>query len=818
MEAASMEIQITTNAGVHELPSGAGPSVEPAAVRTTGRAAPVLAFALLCVIFAAPLVDAQSATDPPVGGEAIADAPTWDAAAPWRACETALPWFHASELPDFEPLLTELVGQGRLEPFSREWIAAAQAEAPPFDDVLAAAAEARKLVLWYVPALEGQHMILTHLLDRYMLTGPLSHPALIGVVGEAYIPLKLPAGGELARRFGLHAPDVLEPALLVLSPEGEVLHQMDRIATFDGELVAAWLAAIARDQREFLGWPEGLVQGAEVDDPGQALSDASRWLDAGQPDLARASLSEIPDGASRAHLAWRDLLAARVAFLERDAEATLRLADVAMMRSHRVRDLTGSAPSVVRGVALLRSGRLQEAEWTLRGAQRADEAARSKPSLPSIDVGFVDFDRRHGPLAAEAGFHLGYALMHQGREDEAVAVWRGVVSAYPDSLHAARASAACELGSDGYRGESARARGLVDPRWLPDAAYAPQRDSRRGRDVDDAEELARWGLSFLALTQRQDGAWNGPRWGGDGTGRIQPREERGTFHNIDTAIAAVAASALHQWRHLLPGAAAARDRAEAFLLRDDLVQRGATTAWAYADALRLEHFAQRLPELHGDQAARVREAMARWIEELLLQQEELDGPFAHYVYTSTFVTARVLLSLERARDAGLAVDPTVFERAADVLAAARDPQSGLFGYLLDHPTVGRNLAGASARQPLCVLALRAAGREHDDALPTAVATFLEGYERSTERARLANFHIPSLGQTAGYFFFHDLYPATLAAREVPGEEGVALRRSLLEAVCALPEADGGFLDSGFSYGKAYGTAMALLCLDVLTLR
>jgi tetratricopeptide (TPR) repeat protein len=811
MGTAVMEILSTTHPGVHGPRHEPDRRATPVAGRTTPRTARRLAAALLCLSCLVMPASAQSGT-----GEAT-----------WRACDDALPWLHASKVPDMEPLLMELVSTGGLDAFSREWIGAALEQGQPtLDEAIAWAGQGDKLVLWYVPALEGQHMILTHLLDRYMMTGPLSHPAVIGVVESWYMPVKLPAGGELARRYGLTAPDVLEPALLVLGPSGEVLHRMDRIATFDGELVAAWLAEIARRHEDALTPPAGLTM-VQAGSPMAPLQRGAVWLAAGRPDRARDALEDAPDDGPPQLAMVRELMLARCAFQERDGEAVHQL--LGRLRRDAPAEMLPSV-ELLRGLTLLRQGRLPEAEDALRRARDGDDAlgflgdppggsrAAGRPGGPRPSRTRNDPFQRFGVTASEAGFQLGYALMHQGREDDAVAAWRQVQADHPDTLYAARAAAASELGSDGYRGESARARGLVDPRWLPDAAYEPGRDSRRGRDVDDAEEIARWGLSFLLLTQRQDGAWNGPRWGGDGSGRIQPSAERGTFHNIDTAIAAVAASALHRWRHLVPAAAAARDRAEAFLLRDDLVQRGVTTAWAYADALRLEHFAQRLPELTGDQEARVREAMARWIEELLLQQEELDGPFAHYVYTSTFATARVMLALERARDAGFEVDPAVFARAADVLAAARDPQSGLFGYLLEHPAVGRSLAGASARQPLCVLALRAAGREADDALPGAVATFLEGYEQSTERARLANFHIPSLGQTAGYFFFHDLYPATLAAREVPGDEGVALRRSLLEAVCALPEADGAFVDSGFSYGKAYGTAMALLCLDVLALR
>ena len=42
-----------------------------------------------------------------------------------------------------------------------------------------------------------------------------------------------------------------------------------------------------------------------------------------------------------------------------------------------------------------------------------------------------------------------------------------------------------------------------------------------------------------------------------------------------------------------------------------------------------------------------------------------------------------------------------------------------------------------------------------------------------------------------------------------------LAARLRERLLSLPDVDGTFLDSGFSYGKSYSTAAALLALDAL---
>ena len=176
------------------------------------------------------------------------------------------------------------------------------------------------------------------------------------------------------------------------------------------------------------------------------------------------------------------------------------------------------------------------------------------------------------------------------------------------------------------------------------------------------------------------------------------------------------------------------------------------------------------------------------------------------------MTAAVTYCLHDARAGGAAVPDVVFDRSAWVLESARDPDSGLFGYLLDNPAVTRDRLGAANRQPLCVWVLTLCGRADRDELAPAVERFLEAYEDSAALARQSNFHIPSLSHTAGYYFFHNFYPACRAARASGREE---LRLALLEKLVALPEIDGSFIDSGFSYGKSYGTAMALLSLRLI---
>ena len=205
--------------------------------------------------------------------------------------------------------------------------------------------------------------------------------------------------------------------------------------------------------------------------------------------------------------------------------------------------------------------------------------------------------------------------------------------------------------------------------------------------------------------------------------------------------------------------------------------------------------------------------MESWVQQLVAQQVKNNGPFSHYTYTSTFVTATATYCLHRARSVGIDVPNSVFETSANVLESCRGPQ-GFYGYLVDHPHVGRSGKGAAGRQPLCEWTLLLCGKSTPEKVSRALDVFFENYESSIELARKANFHIPALDNTAGYYFFHNFYPACEAAA-ASGRSKRKHEKRLLQLLCRLPEVDGTFMDAGFSYGKSYSTAMALLSLKVV---
>ncbi|HEX6886037.1 MAG TPA: hypothetical protein VF530_21865 [Planctomycetota bacterium] len=719
-------------------------------------------------------------------------------AATWRECAAAIPWEHAIELENGEARLGELAMAGRLGAWSEEWVRAALEAAPSLEELLERAAERGQPLLWYVPHAAGQQVILPHFLDRYFELGVLSDPDVATLLARRFVAIKRPAGGEVARDLGLVAPDFVEPGLLVFAPGGALLCQVDRLHTFQPEWVAQWLrdalaelGEAARPSAEFLRARAALEQ--SPGDRRAALAFAEEALANGELEAGREALRSLAENARGAQ-GW--LLLARLARARRDGPEAFD----ALRRARALgleRDLAGEADAL-EGLVQLALG----------------HDALAEPLLARAAAGAT-------ALAHEAQWALG-ALQHLSARDEAArATWRALAQRAPDSLFAARADACARTASDGLQGESPLVRAMQDVRWLAPEVYALP-STHWERSVDERADVLARALDFLLRQQRADGSWRGTRWGGDGGDDppAPPPEGEldlgglGVLWNIHTAITAQAAAAVHAWRALRPAECErALARAERFLLADEHVQRENAVLWVYPDALRVLHFARRFPD-PATRPPEVTHALEEWIAHLVDHQDTTGGPFLHYTYASSFVTACVLLCLAPARDAGLPVPERVFERGADVLERTRDGADGFFGYLVDAPGLNRTVKGAAARQALCEWALFLSGRRDESHVARAIEVYLEHYTVAAELGRHTNFHVPALDAQAGYFFFHDLFATCLATRDA-GPARDELRRRLEAKLCALPEIDGSFVDSAFSYGKAYGTAMALLSFDAL---
>ena len=226
--------------------------------------------------------------------------------------------------------------------------------------------------------------------------------------------------------------------------------------------------------------------------------------------------------------------------------------------------------------------------------------------------------------------------------------------------------------------------------------------------------------------------------------------------------------------------------------------------------------------------SRVRAACAALVEKLSLYQA-LDGGWGYLSlagiktarpsWTSmSFTTATIVVALERARGAGLAVPQGMLDKAGAAIERCRTP-SGFFTYgeYWNRAPVAliNRAAGAACRTPACLLALALAGRGLGE---KASASALENLLVRQARFQVLGLRRPipheSWYAISGYFYLYGhAYAAGLLEQESP-----LLRRrfasELARGVLVCRQPDGSFWDYPlYSYHKPYGTAFALIALS-----
>lgn len=172
-------------------------------------------------------------------------------------------------------------------------------------------------------------------------------------------------------------------------------------------------------------------------------------------------------------------------------------------------------------------------------------------------------------------------------------------------------------------------------------------------------------------------------------------------------------------------------------------------------------------------------------------------------------TAQALDSLLRARAAGHAVDIGALERGRDALLAMRVAPAQ-FTYTWPEPQCFEALDANIARAPLAEAVLRRFEANEPQDLALALSTFEAGLGHLRAPGKLTDSWLPPHGLSA-YFRAYAWHHAARAAEVQGGSASQKLRKRIREAILAACEPDGSWLDS-FTFGKAHGTAAALLAL------
>jgi tetratricopeptide (TPR) repeat protein len=646
------------------------------------------------------------------------------------------------------------------------------------DQALTWAQQEQRLVLWYVPRIEGPHMYRSALLDGYMREVYWSDPAIAALVNEMFVPVRMKSTRNvLGERFGITALEYVEPAIVLLKPNGEVHRVLDRIRTFNPDWLRDWLLQALRSAPDLNHLP------ANIDEHPSAR--LGRIFDCGHYDLLRRMCeNDVKVGAAGVRV-MSELYLGAVATFERDAaaaEAHFANAAAAADGSRETTEALKILPAA-RCHLRLRQGRHAEAIEDLRAASR----------VLSQD----------GKLAGQAEYLEGFCLLELKRSDEAIAIWKELCSKHPESVWAARAALALLPSTDTTPASAAR-HGYLSFEWQPAETYGGASRNTHGR-LGGTNGLERAQLAVRWLLDHQDpsGGWRDSRYAYWESPKILP--------NVWMAVTALSAAALLEWRGL---ASAEIDRAlaeaEGYILDDTLVA-GGTNEQCYAEAYRLLFLAKRLGTMGGgkDRVPLVKKMNA--IVERLEKLQAEHGAFAHE-YANPFTTAAVMQCLAMARKAGALVPDSLMQKGARALLAVRDAQSGTFAYAnaadAQAPVPPTDSKDAMARMPVCESALLLAQRGDPKALDAALENWWSQLERF-DKIRTCDFH--SDGQLGGFFFWHAFYHTSEATKQLDERGRSHAAGRFLDHLLRIQEMDGTFIDS-HELGKSYGTAMGLLSL------
>ena len=139
------------------------------------------------------------------------------------------------------------------------------------DSALAVAKAKQRPVLCYVYKISettkrGRQMIRAPVLDVYMRQLIWSDPDVERIVKSSFVPVRTVFDDALCERFKVRPLTFLEPAILFLTPDGELLHELRTIRTFD----APWIANLLRDVLD-------KAHGPLVSDDLEAAKDRGDW-------------------------------------------------------------------------------------------------------------------------------------------------------------------------------------------------------------------------------------------------------------------------------------------------------------------------------------------------------------------------------------------------------------------------------------------------------------------------------------------------------------------------------------------------------------
>ena len=416
-------------------------------------------------------------------------------------------------------------------------------------------------------------------------------------------------------------------------------------------------------------------------------------------------------------------------------------------------------------------------------------------------IAMIDPDEQTGAIQNQ--MHAAMKIFRSGEHARATEAWQAIAKEHPNHPLGWKAAAEAE-------GFGPIVRGFEVQTDIPDAALKAGIESAGSaapRNTYGEEELIQRSLKFLLGMQRKDGGFVDCDYDFGGTDSLP---------NVHVAVTALAGMAMFANQDRLPGQKnrvdAAIKRAAEFVVNDDNIAKSDRDEilWAYAYRVR---FLSRLVKTYPEFAAELQ----RCVESLESIKTRRGGWY--HEYNNPFVTATALNALSEARNAGAKVNSSkvtegVASLAGDRFANGAYPYGSSRGPKGDpKPGTARQIAASAGRMPLCELGLWNWKEATDERLTSAITVSFDMHDHLTSALKYDD-HTSNMAY-GGFFFWYDMRGRSEAISKIEDEQVRAgFESKQKEIILSLPELDGCFVDS-HELGRCYGTAMALLSLDLL---
>lgn len=439
-----------------------------------------------------------------------------------------------------------------------------------------------------------------------------------------------------------------------------------------------------------------------------------------------------------------------------------------------------------------------------------EEYRRGEPDKRlKMDAGAAFFQQMSDGVKAEYLWLAGVRRFRAGHRQQAQEVWQHLINELPEQPISWKAALEVE-------GHGPFVHGFEVYTELPVQVLTddPHDGSRAPDAVFSEADLWQRSVAFLVSAHDDDGVYRDSTYDFGGTDGL-PNVHAAVTCLVGEALLAATSRAKNGELKL---SEVLMSRTETLLLqmrenamRDDWLALSDRDEiiWARAYALR---FLRAWQVRRSNDKQAVSAGVRRGVAALIALQPETGAWF--HEYGNPFAIATALQALHGAKSQGFDVPQDNIDKGLKALAFNR-AGDGAFSYGQTRP--GRkpraNLKGAAGRMPLCELGLYLFGASDQEKLLAAVEAG-DRHHQLLAAVRKYDDHADSLGY-GGFFFWFDMLGRAEAIAELKDEA----RRGQLAAaqhklIMELPEFDGCFVDS-HELGRCYGTAMALLCFDVL---